>query len=568
MNAGAGDDPRADGAVPPGGPPVDALGAVTDSAADGSTPRAVAAIDLGATSGRVMLGVVARSRIELVPAHRFENRLETREGHLSWDLDALWAEIQQGLAAAQDLALLRGLPGLSSIGVDSWAVDYALVGPAASEAPTAAGTASSGAASRPAASSGTTGRPTANSGTTSTAAPTSPEASRIGEVVAYRDTRTDGAAERFSEQVSAARQFALTGTAQQPFNTLYQLLVDERLAALPAGSTALLVPDAIGHLLTGRRRTELTNASTTGMLAAGEAAWSSEILAAAGVDEALFAPFIAPGEVLGTIRPELASRLGIGEVPVIAVGSHDTASAVLAVPAAPSPGPVAFISSGTWSLIGLELPAPVTTEAAHEAGFTNEGGVDGTTRFLKNVSGMWLVSESIRQWEEDGEHVDLDALLAAAADAPGNRFRIDPTDPQFLTPGRMADRVQEAARPLGEDEHPRTPAELVRCLLESLAETYRDEMQAACRLARVGLPERLHVVGGGSRNALLNQLTADALGVEVVAGPMEATALGNVAIQSRALGAVPHETGAIRALVRESVELMTFIPSPRPQTVA
>src|SRR5690606_32055781 len=306
-----------------------------DSAADDAAPRAVAAVDLGATSGRVMLGVVARGRIELVPAHRFENRLETREGHLSWDLDALWAEIQQGLAAAQDLAQLRGLPGLSSIGVDSWAVDYALVGPAPSETTAASGTASRAAASA--------------------AAPTSPGASRIGEVIAYRDTRTEGAAERFTEQVSSARQFALTGTAQQPFNTLYQLLVDERLSALPAGSTALLVPDAIGHLLTGQRRTELTNASTTGMLAAGEAAWSPEILAAAGVDEALFAPFIAPGEVLGTIRPELASRLGIGEVPVIAVGSHDTASAVLAVPAAPSTGPVAFISSGTWSLIGLEL---------------------------------------------------------------------------------------------------------------------------------------------------------------------------------------------------------------------
>ena len=541
MNAGAGAHPRADRAARPGDPPFDIPGAVTDSAADGGAPRAVAAIDLGATSGRVMLGVVARGRIELVPAHRFENRLEAREGHLSWDLDALWAEIQQGLAAAQDLALLRGLPGLSSIGVDSWAVDYALVGPAPSETTAASGTASRAAASA--------------------AAPTSPEASRIGEVIAYRDTRTDGAAERFTEQVPSARQFALTGIAQQPFNTLYQLLVDERLSALPAGSTALLVPDAIGHLLTGQRRTELTNASTTGMLAAGEAAWSPEILAAAGVDEALFAPFIAPGEVLGTVRPELAARLGIGEVPVIAVGSHDTASAVLAVPAAPSPGPVAFISSGTWSLIGLELPAPVTTEAAHEAGFTNEGGVDGTTRFLKNVSGMWLVSESIRQWEEDGERVDLDELLAAAAEAPGGRFRIDPTDPQFLTPGRMADRVREAARPLGEDEHPRTPAELVRCLLESLAETYRDELQAACRLARVDLPERLHVVGGGSRNALLNQLTADALGIEVIAGPMEATALGNVAIQSRALGAVPREHGAIRALVRESVELESFPPS-------
>ncbi|WP_010549257.1 rhamnulokinase [Brachybacterium paraconglomeratum] len=551
MSADAARDLRADGsagAARPVGPPVDVS---SDSAADGGQPRAVAAIDLGATSGRVMLGVVARGRIELLSAHRFENRLAPREGHLSWDLDALWADIQQGLSAAHALALARGLPGLSSIGVDSWAVDYALIGPATSVPVTPTGTASAAA--------GPFGM--ASSCAASAPAPTSLETARMGEVIAYRDSRTDGVAERFSAQVTSARQFALTGIAQQPFNTLYQLAADDRLAALPPGSTALLVPDAIGFLLTGRRRTELTNASTTGMLAAGEAAWVPELLAAAGVDAGLFAPFIAPGEVLGTVRPELAERLGIEEVPVIAVGSHDTASAVLAVPAAPSEGPVAFISSGTWSLIGLELAAPVTTEAAHEAGFTNEGGVDGTVRFLKNVSGMWLVSESIRQWEEDGERVALDDLLAAAAAVPGGRFRIDPTDPQFLTPGRMADRVREAARPLGEDESPRTPAELVRCLLESLAETYRDELQAACQLARVDLPKRLHVVGGGSRNALLNQLTADALGIEVIAGPMEATALGNVAIQSRALGAVSHEPGAIRALVRESVELESFPPS-------
>ncbi|MEE1617682.1 rhamnulokinase [Brachybacterium sp. J153] len=490
---------------------------MSGTAAAGPTgPHAVAAIDLGATSGRVMLGVVSRGRIELIGAHRFENRLETREVHLSWDLDALWAEIQHGLSAAHDLALVRGLPGLSSIGVDSWAVDYALIGP---------------------------------------------DGERVGEVIAYRDDRTDAVADRLAETIPATRQFALTGIAQQPFNTLYQLAADDRLADLPAGTTALLVPDAIGFLLTGERRTELTNASTTGMLDAGEAAWSPEILAAAGVDEGLFAPFIAPGEVLGTVRPELGARLGIGEVPVIAVGSHDTASAVLAVPAREEDAPVAFISSGTWSLIGLELAAPVATEAAHRAGFTNEGGVDGTVRFLKNVAGMWLVSESIRQWEESGARVDLDDLLAAAAVVPGDRFRIDPTDPQFLTPGRMADRVRDAARPLGEDEFPRTPAELVRCILESLAETYRDELQAACRLARVALPDRLHVVGGGSRNALLNQLTADALGIEVIAGPMEATALGNVAIQSRALGAVPDEPGAIRHLVRASVELAGFRPS-------
>ncbi|ATG53580.1 sugar kinase [Brachybacterium ginsengisoli] len=495
-------------------------GAGPTGAERAAAPLGVAAVDLGATSGRVMLGVLEDGRIDLVPAHRFENRLVERDGHLSWDLDALWAEIRQGLADAHDLALVRGLPGLASIGVDSWAVDYGVVGPD--------GDAGDGAL--------------------------------IGEVVAYRDSRTDGVAERVAQQVSRERQFALTGIAQQPFNTAYQLAAEDRLTDLPEGSTLLLVPDLVGFLLTGRRRTERTNASTTGLLAADGEDWKDELLDAVGADRSLFAPLIHPGEQLGTVRPELAERLGIGEVPVIAVGSHDTASAVLAVPS-PGTGPVAYISSGTWSLIGLELDAPVLTEEARKAGFTNEGGVGGTVRLLKNVAGMWLVSESIRQWEEDGAHVDLADLLEAAAAVPGDRFRIDPTDPDFLAPGRMADRVTAAARPLaGEDEAPRTPAQLVRCILESLAETYREELHAACRLAEVPLPERLHVVGGGSRNALLNRLTAEALGIDVVAGPMEATALGNVALQCRALGAIADEPGAIRELVRASVELEEFVP--------
>ena len=490
-------------------------------AGDAERPFAVAAVDLGATSGRVMLGVVAEGRIELVPAHRFENLLVEREGHLSWDIDALWAEIRQGLADAHDLALVRGLPGLASIGVDSWAVDYGFVGP------------------------------DDGSGT----------GERISEVIAYRDSRTDGVADRVAERVGRERQFAQTGIAQQPFNTLYQLAADDRVADLPPGSTLLMVPDLIGHLLTGARRSERTNASSTGMLGL-DGDWDDELLAAAGIDRGLLAPLITTGERLGTVRPALARELGIGEVPVVAIGSHDTASAVLAVPAAPGTSPLAYISSGTWSLIGLELPGAVASEEARLAGFTNEGGVDGTVRFLKNVSGMWLVSESIRQWEEDGAQVVLEDLLDAAAQSPANRFRIDPTDEQFLAPGRMADRVSAAARRIdGDDPLPRTPAAVVRCILESLAETYREELRTACRLAQVPLPERLHVVGGGSRNALLNQLTADALGIEVIAGPMEATALGNVALQSRALGAVPQEPDAIRALVRESVELERFRPS-------
>ncbi|MFC0672690.1 rhamnulokinase [Brachybacterium hainanense] len=509
--------------------------------AGGDGSIAVAAIDLGATSGRVMLGIVhpgAPARLELHEARRFPNVLGEREGHLSWDVDALWEHIRAGLVAAGELARQMDLEGISSIGIDSWAVDYALVGP---------------------------------------------DGTRIGEVIAYRDARTDGVADSVARTVPRERQFALTGIAQQPFNTLYQLAADDRLAGLPEGSHLLMVPDLVAFLLTGQRCTEITNASSTGMLEAAAPVWSPELLAAArvpertapdaaasgnaggsgaaGIDPSVLAPLVAPGEQIGTVLPDLAAELGIGEVPVIAAASHDTASAVVAVPA-PEDGPVAYISSGTWSLIGLELSAPITTEAAREAGFTSERGVDGTFRFLKNVAGMWLVSESIRQWEEDGAHVELDGLLAAAAAVPGGQFRIDPTDPQFLAPGRMADRVAAAAEVLsGDQEFPRTPAQLVRCILESLAQTYRDELHAACRLARQPLPERLHVVGGGSRNALLNQLTADALGIEMIAGPMEATALGNVAVQARALGAIADVPGAMRAAVRASVTLETFAPT-------
>ncbi|WP_114856543.1 rhamnulokinase family protein [Brachybacterium sp. YJGR34] len=486
------------------------------AASDAPARIAVAAIDLGATSGRVMLGVITGGRIDLQQARRFENHLETREGHLNWDIEALWVEIREGLAAAHQRALAQGLDGLAAIGIDSWAVDYGLVGP---------------------------------------------DGAQIGEVIAYRDHRTDGVAERVAATVPAAEQFARTGIAQQPFNTLYQLAADDRLADLPAGSHLLMIPDLVAFRLTGQRRTERTNASSTGMLSVTERDWDEELLAAAGVDRSLLAPLVAPGEQIGTVGAALGAELGIGEVPVIAAGSHDTASAVFAAPAREDEL-VAYISSGTWSLIGLELPAPVVTEEARLAGFTNEGGVDGTIRFLKNVAGMWLVTESIRQWEGGGARVDLGDLLDAAAAVPGDRFRIDPTDPEFLPPGRMADRVMLAARPIaGAEERPRTPAELVRCILESLAETYREELHAACRLAGRPLPARLHVVGGGSRNALLNQLTADALGLEVVAGPMEATALGNVAVIARALGALDDAPGAARAAVRASVELESFTPS-------
>lgn len=505
--------------------------------ADGAL--AVAAVDLGASSGRVMLGIItpalasapgsasgqdATPRLDLVEARRFENRLAEREGHLSWDIDALWGEIRAGLRRAEELARDRGLPGISSIGVDSWAVDYVLV---------------------------------------------DPDGERIGQAIAYRDARTEGADEEVARRLPRAEQFARTGIAQQVFNTIHQLAVDERLADAPAGTTALLIPDAIAFLLTGARRTEVTNASTTGLLRADAADWDEELLAAAPADRSLLAPLVRPGERIGTVLPALAQELGITEVPVIAVCSHDTASAVAAVPGgppAPAGPPVAYLSSGTWSLIGLELPAPVTSEDARIAGFTNEAGIDGTVRFLKNVTGMWLVSECLRQWSDQGDSVDRDEVLAAAAAEPAGTWLIDATDPAFLPPGRMAERIAAAARrtdrgPAADaPAHPATPPQIIRCILDSLALAYRDALADACRLAGTGRPAAIHVVGGGSRNALLNRLTAEALGIPVIAGPVEATALGNVAVQARALGAIEDAPGRIRAAVRTSVELETFPP--------
>jgi rhamnulokinase len=474
---------------------------------------AVAAVDLGASSGRVMLGEVADGRITLTAAHRFENRLEPREGYLSWDVDTLWSEIRTGLRRAATLAREHGLPGIAAIGVDSWAVDYVLVGP---------------------------------------------DGTRIGEAISYRDDRTDAAADLVAAQMDPAAQYAAAGIAQQPFNTIHQLAVEHRLGSAPAGTTALLIPDHLGFLLTGERRTEVTNASTTGLLAADTQQWDAGLLAAAGVDASLFAPLIAPGDTLGQVLPDLAAELELGEqstIPVIAVGSHDTASAVLAVPAESESAPVAYLSSGTWSLIGLELPHPIPTEQAREAGFTNEAGVGGTTRFLKNVMGMWLISESQRQWAEHGDPHDLPILLAAAADEEPGRYLIDATSPEFLPPGSMADRITTAA-----GAESLSPVQVVRCVVDSLALAYRDALDQACTIAGVARPTALHVVGGGSQNRLLNQLTADATGIPVIAGPVEATAIGNVAVLARALGVIGPSAREARAAIRASSEVEEFLP--------
>jgi rhamnulokinase len=469
----------------------------------------VAAVDLGASSGRVMLGRVGAEELELHEAHRFANEPVTLCGTLHWDVVGLYRGILAGLAE------IAGQTGaLSSIGVDSWGVDYALLDAGGS---------------------------------------------LLGLPVHHRDGRTDGVPERVLETVPAGRLYATSGLQVLPINTIFQLAAElpERLAA---ADQLLMIPDLLSYWLTGMAGSEITNASTTGLLDIHTREWSADLLKLLGFDRSLFAELRAPGEPAGELSPDLAARAGFtGRVPVTAVASHDTASAVLAVPAAtPRFG---YISCGTWSLVGVETSAPVLSEASRGANFANEGGVDGTFRYLRNVMGLWLLQESVRCWEEAGMSVDLPALLDAAARLPGGAL-LDLADPAFLPPGDMPARIRAQCARTGQPE-PGEPAEYVRCVLDSLAVAYRDTLRAAADLSGVDI-DVVHIVGGGSRNDLLCQLTADACGLPVVAGPVEATALGNALIQGRAIGAVHGGLPELRGLVAQTQRLRHFQPSRLP----
>ncbi len=348
--------------------------------------------------------------------------------------------------------------------------------------------------------------------------------------------------------------YAETGIQHVPFNTLYQLLAARGSAQFAAARRLLLIPDLLSHWLTGESGTEVTNASTTQLIDPRTGRWSRAVAEPLGIDLGLFPPLRAPGEPAGFLLPDVLERTGLdGPVPVVAVGSHDTASAVAAVPAAAGER-FAYVCTGTWSLAGLELDAPVLTEASRAANFTNEIGVDGTIRYLRNIMGLWLLQECMRAWDVQ----DVGPLLRDAAEAPGPRSVVDASDPVFLAPGGMPGRIAEACRATGQPV-PETPAGTTRCILDSLALAHRRAVRDAQRLA--GRPvDVVHVVGGGARNALLCQLTADACGLPVVAGPPEAAALGNVLVQARARGLVADRAG-MRALLARTQPLTRYEPA-------
>ncbi|WP_454338142.1 rhamnulokinase [Streptomyces glaucescens] len=451
--------------------------------------KSYAAVDLGASSGRVMVGRVGRHELDLTEAHRFPNRPVRLPEGLRWDVLGLYAGMLEGLRAAGQV---------DSVGIDSWAVDYGLL---------------------------------------------DADGALLGNPVHYRDTRTEGIAESVWATVPPPELYAATGLQYAPFNTLYQLTAARSSAQFAHAKRLLLIPDLMAYWLTGEQGTELTNASTTQLVDPRTRDWSYDVAARLGIDLSLFAPLRRPGDPAGVLRAEVLEETGLtGPVPVTAVGSHDTASAVAAVPATGER--FAYICTGTWSLAGLELTAPVLTEESRAANFTNELGLDGTVRYLRNIMGLWLLQECVRAWGEP----DLGELLRAAAVVPTLRSVVDAGDAAFLAPGRMPERIAEACRASGQPV-PESPAEVTRCILDSLALAHRRAVEDAQRLAGHSV-DVVHVVGGGVRNALLCQLTADACGLPVVAGPTEAAALGNVLVQARAHELVGDRADMRRLLTR------------------
>jgi rhamnulokinase len=461
---------------------------------------AFVAVDLGAESGRAVLGRFEGERMALEEVHRFPNRPVRLPDGLHWDVLRIIGEVKDGLAKAA-----RSAERIESLGVDAWGVDYALL---------------------------------------------DRDGSLISNPYHYRDPRTEGMDERVFERMPKEEIYGVTGIQFLPINTLYQLLAMEGSPLLRAAQTLLLIPDLVGYWLTGERACEFTIASTTQLCDARSGGWAHDLLEKMGFPTHIFGEIIPPGTELGPLSPDVAEEIGVKEgFPVTAVASHDTASAVVAVPAQSEN--FAYISSGTWSLVGVELPEPAIAPEGMHANFTNEGGFGGTTRFLKNVMGLWILQECRRSWAREGRDYSYEELTRLAQAAPSSRSLLDPDHPTFLPPGDMPGRIRRFCRETGQSP-PEEPGEVVRCVLESLALKYRWALERAEEITG-RRAEVVHVVGGGVRNTLLCQLTADATRRPVRAGPVEATAMGNLMVQAYARGYLG-SLEEIRAAVRGSSE--------------
>jgi len=468
--------------------------------------KRVLAFDFGASSGRAIIGCFDGDKITLEEVHRFSNDPVSVGGTVYWDVLRLFYEIKQGIIKAK----IAG--GFDSIGIDTWGVDFGLI---------------------------------------------DSEGKLMENPVHYRDARTVGLVDEAFKTMPKEKLYGITGIQFMELNTLFQLisLKKYRPWMLERADKMLFMPDLFGYMLTGKMCAEYSIASTSQLIDLDKRTWSKEILDAFGIKESVFAPLVQPGTVLGELSKEVCEECGVDPVPVISVCGHDTQSAITSVPC--EDGDFAFLSSGTWSLFGTELDKPIVNETSMNINITNEGGFDGSTGFLKNIIGLWLIQESRRQWKREGKeysYADLEKLALAAE--PFKCF-IDPDAPEFVPHGNIPERVREFCRKTGQFI-PETVGEIMRCIYESLAMKYRLTFEKLRECTERDYPV-IHVIGGGTKDGLLCQMTANSCDRTVKAGPIEATVMGNVAVQLMSDGSVKN-IGQARKIVADSSELKTFEP--------
>ena len=466
------------------------------------------AFDLGATSGRSILATLGNGKLEMKELTRFPNVILPMNGRYYWNIYSLYDAMRAGLIAAGKENIK-----VDAIGIDTWGVDVAFFGK--------------------------DGHP-------------------LGCPRAYRDPFTEGVPEKYFQKVPRKDVYNLTGIQIMNFNTLFQLYADkcEGVSALEHCEKILFLPDALSYLLTGKMICEYTIASTSQMMNPRTKKFEPRLLEAAGISPDLLPEIQYPGFVIGTLLDSLAEESGLGKVPVVAVAGHDTGSAVAAVPAEGEG--FAYLSSGTWSLMGIEVKDPIITEDSFRMNFTNEGGVDGTTRFLKNITGMWLLEQCRKEWKKKQNISYSYAIieeLAQSADA--FRSIVDPDDPSFANPPSMVKAIENYCEKTGQPK-PQNHAQFIRCIYDSLALTYRYTLGNLQNVAPFKI-EKLHMIGGGSVNKTMSQLTANAVGIPVVCGPGEATAIGNVMMQAKALGVVK-DLAEMRRVIRQSVPTTVYMP--------
>ncbi|MGQ7871058.1 rhamnulokinase [Sunxiuqinia sp. sy24] len=467
------------------------------------------AFDLGASSGRAILGTLNDGKLELTEVHRFENQMQLIQGHFFWNIFSLFNELKTGLKkCVQEFGIQP-----DSVGVDTWGVDFVHL---------------------------------------------NKEGMLISLPFAYRDSRTDTAMEDLFQQVPKEEVYLQTGIQFMQFNSLFQLfsMVKDQSSLLEITDKILFMPDALNYLFSGKAVTELSIASTSQMIVPGKKEWQTELLDKAGIPSSILTELVDPGTVIGTIQADVAEETGSLQVPVVAVAGHDTASAIASVPAIDKN--YAYISSGTWSLMGIESDQPLVSDQTLKMNYTNEGGVEGTTRFLKNIMGMWLVQECRRTWLKE-KNYSWDEMVQLAKGAEPFKYLINPDDTVFLNPGNMPKAIDDYCQASGQGS-PETHAEIIRCVYDSLALKYRFTLEQIRMVSEQPI-ERIHIIGGGANNRFLNQLTADATKLTVIAGPTEATATGNILVQAKAMGAL-QSLEAMRQVVRDSFEVEEFKPNP------